>query len=299
MPNRILKESVTTSYEVDNLTADEERFFYRLIVVCDDYCRMDARLSVLRAKCFPLKIDIIKDKDIKRWLSALQKQNLIKLYEIDGKNYIQMTTWEAHQQVRAKRSKFPAPDGGVIHRISDVPVEISSDIKCDQMISNVPVFVFENPIRESESLSESRIVANPIKLSTGPQKSSKEFADTSLENFLARKLKSYILANNPKAMPPRDLTKWCTEFDKIIRIDGRTLDDIEAVMAYSQSDPFWMANVLSPKKLREHFDKLYLQAKNPRNKASPATRTEPQAWSNIREWLKDSEEADNRDPPGI
>ncbi len=128
MPNRIIKESITTSCEVDNLTADEERFFYRLIVICDDFGRMDARPAILRAKCFPLKIDQISDDDIKRWLSGLEGQGLVFMYEVDGKAYLQMATWERHQQKRAKHSKYPAPDSGMN----------TSDIKCNQVQSNVP-----------------------------------------------------------------------------------------------------------------------------------------------------------------
>ena len=111
--------------------------------------------------------------------------------------------------------------------------------------------------------------------------SAKSFADDSLEMFLAQKLKSQIITNNPKAKAPDDLGKWCAEFDKILRIDKRSLDDVEMVMAFSQSDAFWKSNILSPAKLRQQFDRLYLQAKTPRNKASPAVRTEPQAWGKL------------------
>jgi len=128
VPNRILKESITTSCEVDNLSADEERLFYRLIVACDDFGRMDARPQIIRAKCFPLKLDSIKDKDIEKWLRSLVENDLIILYEVGGKPFLQMTTWEKHQQKRAKHSKYPAPDNGVI----------THDINCNQVQSNVP-----------------------------------------------------------------------------------------------------------------------------------------------------------------
>ena len=140
MPNRILKESICTSREVDNLTAEEERFFYRLIVACDDYGRMDARLPLLRAKCFPLKIDTVKDADIDKWLNALIVQNLIIIYVVNDEPYLQMATWEKHQQVRAKRSKFPAPADNLQ----------ADDINCNQMQSNVPVIQsnpYPNPSR--------------------------------------------------------------------------------------------------------------------------------------------------------
>ena len=140
MPNRIIKESICTSNEIDALKPEEEILFYRIIVNCDDFGRMDARLPILRAKCFPLRIDTVKDKDIKAWMNTLIKQGLIFIYEVDGKEYLQMSTWEKHQQIRAKRSKYPAPDDGLI----------TSEIIGNQVIANVP----ENPIQsnlESES----------------------------------------------------------------------------------------------------------------------------------------------------
>ena len=37
MPNRVIKESICTSDTLDHLSADEERFFYRLLVQVDDF----------------------------------------------------------------------------------------------------------------------------------------------------------------------------------------------------------------------------------------------------------------------
>ena len=110
MPNRILKESICTSCEIDKLTAEEERFFYRLIVNCDDFGRMDARPSILRAKCFPLKVDTITEAQIQKWLNAIKSQDLAKIYQVDLKPYVQITKWEKHQHKRAKYSKYPEPD---------------------------------------------------------------------------------------------------------------------------------------------------------------------------------------------
>lgn len=136
MPNRILKDSICTSPNIDVLSREAEVFFYRLMVQCDDFGRMDARPAILRAKCYPLQVDAVSQDDIRRWFAELVRADLIIPYHADGGDYLQMRTWEKHQQVRAKRSKYP-----------DMK---SDDSKCDQMIAYVPVF--ENPIQsESES----------------------------------------------------------------------------------------------------------------------------------------------------
>jgi hypothetical protein len=131
MPNRILKDSICTSPNIDGLSRDAEVFFYRLIVQCDDYGRMDARTKILRAKCYPLQIDSVSEQNVSAWLMELVNARLVSLYTVDGQAYLQMCTWERHQQVRAKRSKYPDPQ--------------SSDINCNQVQSDAPV-IQSNPI---------------------------------------------------------------------------------------------------------------------------------------------------------
>lgn len=121
MPNRIIKESVCSSDSIDRLSWFEEAFFYRLIVNCDDFGRMDARIPILRARLFPLKT--ITDKQIDAALKSLRTAGIVYLYEVDGKPFLQLRTWDKHQTVRAKKSKYPAPD-------SDMK---ASEIICKQM----------------------------------------------------------------------------------------------------------------------------------------------------------------------
>ena len=150
MPNRILKESICSSDTLDGLTEFQEIFFYRLIVNVDDYGRLDARARILSSKLFPLKT--IKEKTIEDALHALYAADLICLYEVNGRPYLQMKTWDKHQQIRAKKSKYPSMDEGICLNL------ISNDINCNQMISD-DIKCSRNPIRiqsESESYSRGR-----------------------------------------------------------------------------------------------------------------------------------------------
>ncbi len=138
MPNRILKESICTSDNLNELKWFDECFFYRLLVNCDDYGRMDARPPILKARLFPLK-DVTNDA-MEKALNALRAAGLIDLYEVSGRPILQLRTWERHQQIRAKKSKYPA--------------KTASDSTCNQMISN-DIKCPRNPIQsESESESE-------------------------------------------------------------------------------------------------------------------------------------------------
>jgi hypothetical protein len=120
MPNRIIKESICTSDNLDGLSYQEEVCFYRLLVNCDDYGRFDARPSILKARLFPLRISMVTEKQITGALQALIDHKLVQVYEVEGKRYLQVLTWEKHQQVRARRSKYPEPDIDSMQMISDV-----------------------------------------------------------------------------------------------------------------------------------------------------------------------------------
>ena len=152
MPNRILKETICTSETIDNLSVEAERFFYRLLVNCDDYGLMDARPRILRARCFPLRVDQISDDDIAGWLAELEEAQLIAGYRVGNHPYLELSTWAKHQQIRAQRAKYPQPSAG--ERCSFI-----SAINCNQM-NATELGCPRNPIQsESNPIGENTRVA--------------------------------------------------------------------------------------------------------------------------------------------
>lgn len=122
MPDRIIKESICTSDTLNQLSDFEERFWHRLIVNCDDYGRFDARPAILKGRLFPL----MESKTLKNIADALERLasvGLVELYEVDGKPFLHVVTWDKYQRIRAKRSKFPAPDSTCCQMTSN-------DVKC-------------------------------------------------------------------------------------------------------------------------------------------------------------------------
>ncbi len=155
MPNRIIKESICDSEDIDKLTWFEEVFFYRLLVNCDDYGRFDGRVSVLKNRLFTLK-DNLTRKNIESALNKLARVGLVCLYEIDGKPFLFLPTWNKHQNVRAKKSKFPEPHESNCKQMN------TNDFNCKQMKSNAskcsrnPIQSESNPIRERETRPPAR-----------------------------------------------------------------------------------------------------------------------------------------------
>ena len=109
MPNRIIKESICTSDSLDGLGWFEEVLFYRLIVNCDDYGRFDGRTAVIKNRLFPLKENLTL-KSVESAINKLATAGLVTLYTSDGKPYLLLPTWNEHQNVRAKKSKYPDPE---------------------------------------------------------------------------------------------------------------------------------------------------------------------------------------------
>ena len=153
MPNRIIKESICSSENIKNLSPEAEILFYRLIVNCDDFGRMDGRTDMIRAKCYPLKSDEIK-KHIPTWLQELSTNDLITIYSVNNQEYLYLNSWDKHQQKRAQKSKYPSPNGS-----SNLQ---SNDINGMQPLSNV--YENENENRERESRNENDNIAAIFKI---------------------------------------------------------------------------------------------------------------------------------------
>ncbi|NLO84580.1 MAG: hypothetical protein GX096_04010 [Clostridiales bacterium] len=107
MGNRILKESICVSESIDALSLFCEVFFYRLIVNCDDYGRMDARPAILKARLYPLRS--VTTAQIKESIAALESLGMLTLYTIGRRPYLELRNWGTHQRLRRSIPKFPAP----------------------------------------------------------------------------------------------------------------------------------------------------------------------------------------------
>lgn len=141
MPNRIIKESIRTSKKVNALSDFEFRIWAYLITYVDDFGRGSADPELLKGFVFPRRAGIT-DSQISNALNDLAKSGMITLYESDGELYFFFPNWDKHQQIRAKKSKFPEPESICNQMIAD-------DSRC----SRNPIQ--SNPNRESESESES------------------------------------------------------------------------------------------------------------------------------------------------
>lgn len=108
MPNRMLKESVKRSEQIDKLSWFEEVVFYRLILTADDYGCLDGRSVLLKNELFPTKDNVTK-KAVEDAISKLASVGLLCKYTVNGKPYLFFPTWTKHQRLRNHYRKYPEP----------------------------------------------------------------------------------------------------------------------------------------------------------------------------------------------
>ena len=64
-----------------------------------------------------------------------------------------------------------------------------------------------------------------------------------------------------KTLDKAKLSDWSKSIELMIEKDGRTIEEIKIVKEFLKTNDFWKKNILSTKKLREQFEKLYLNSK--------------------------------------
>ncbi|MDL2205344.1 hypothetical protein LJC33_00350 [Eubacteriales bacterium OttesenSCG-928-N13] len=128
--------------------------FYRLIVSVDDYGRYWATPEIVKGRLFPLANTTVTQ--VEDALNKLSTEGMIRVYEVDGKLYLELCNWTKFQTPRAAKSKFPAAPvntQGNQHSQTDVSDPQASVNKCKQLLADAPdirysVFDIRNSISD-------------------------------------------------------------------------------------------------------------------------------------------------------
>lgn len=153
MTDRIVRSGILSSERVCSLSWAAEVFYRRLMSVADDFGRFDGRLTILRVSLYPLQIDKVSDSDVGKWRLETAKAGLVRVYAVDGKEYVEIVNFG--QRMRAEKSKWPAPVG-----VSDQPLAT---------VSSPPSIVSEcpQPAAYTETDTESDTESETKKMARG------------------------------------------------------------------------------------------------------------------------------------
>jgi hypothetical protein len=110
---RSIKPEFWVSDQVTECSIPARLLFVGLWTFCDDGGRMPFSTKRLKKQIFPA--DDISSDDIRRMLDELSSNALgepmVKLYDVDGKQYLQITGWAKHQRIDRPSYQFPDQNG--------------------------------------------------------------------------------------------------------------------------------------------------------------------------------------------
>ena len=161
MPNRVIKESLTSSEKIASLTDFEFRLWIGLITQADDAGRGDARAAIIKGHIFPLR-DRITNRDISDALHGLAAKGCVSLYEVDGRPYFWLPSWAKHQRIREAKPKFPAPPSEKVPQSKETPYDLPFAATCGE------------PPRTAANCGLNPIQSNPIQSESNTAQSGEE-----------------------------------------------------------------------------------------------------------------------------
>lgn len=83
MPSRIIKETIIISESLTAISAEAERFFWRLVVKADDFGLYYGDPRILASLCFPQKPP--SEQKIRSWLNELVREDMVGTYTALGR----------------------------------------------------------------------------------------------------------------------------------------------------------------------------------------------------------------------
>lgn len=196
-----------------------------------------------------IKADILPYDDCDP-IAMLQDLNDLGFIQFYGE-YIQITNFSKHQNPHKNEVESKIPPSVIQNLIQEYCAStVQAPDKNDASMVQVPNF--SEPLR---LIPDSLIPDSPPLSPHGGQESL----------ALAIRLRDWIVRNNGEARVPQstaDLSPWSAEINRMITADKRAPPKIGEIIDWCQKDPFWRANILSPKKLRQKFDQLILKSQS-------------------------------------
>ena len=137
MPNRVIKESIWRSPNLNQCSRLDCEFFFRLLPDADDFGCFEADPLILHGKLYPRIYQMISDEEICNHLIALANNGIIGLWVEDGTLWGYFINWEKHQTIRnIHRRKTPPEDKKLINNQDVMNYLKSIACACLQLISS-------------------------------------------------------------------------------------------------------------------------------------------------------------------
>ncbi len=228
MPNRMIRESLLSSEKFNSLGWFEQSTYIRLILLADDYGRLDGREMIIKSYGFPIDDKVTKSA-ISKAISALVKVGLLQRYEVNDKPYLLFPNWERYQRLRSKNSKCPPP-------IENKSMTDTCQTYDRHMTDTCPLEVeVEEEVEEKENTKEKAATDVPLeskKVETDAVKIKKMLDEctpemkTALSHFVeSRQKMRKPLTSYALELAIKKLAKLSTEENERIAIVNQTVEN--------------------------------------------------------------------------
>ncbi len=129
---RTVKPDLWKSEQIGEVSVEARLTFLGLITQADDYGRMKGNAKLVRSLIFPY--DDFPLRKVSEWLRELHEANLIRWYEVEGREYIELPTWGDHQRVShptdsALPSHSEADSAGAPQALQKLPEDVRREGK--------------------------------------------------------------------------------------------------------------------------------------------------------------------------
>lgn len=249
MPNRILRDW-TDSLKFEQLSAEGERLFTRLLMKADDYGRFHADPRLIKAACFPLS-DIVTSQ-VEKWLVELASVKLVFRYSAEGREYLAVVNFS--QRLKDSVPKFPPPPGeenkflATSAHSGNFP-ELPGTSRKDSPVSVIPIEVSDNS-KNGTSRNFPELPASRARSNTSPSPSPSPIPN-------AREDLNSILRQYPKPGNPGTVMPIIAE---AVRTNGykEVMDGTKACAAAMRKAPGGAGNRMFPHAQKFFEERNYL-----------------------------------------
>jgi hypothetical protein len=190
--------------------------------------------------------------EVVKLLSELSSTNQVFSYEVDGKRYGIIRSFQRFQNPRKPSFKYPVP---------------AEPLPYGYAFNDMYSPTGAEPVPNEDG----KVVPKERRGEEGKKESPKKFDDADLAT--AEWMYERIEAINPGHKRP-NVESWANDIRLMRDRDGREDREIRSLFEWANCDEFWCKNILSPAKLRDKWDRLTLQRKTvvPHPTAHPSDR---------------------------
>jgi len=133
MPNRIIKESIWTSPNLNKISPLAQFHFFRLLPVPDDHGCFESTPDVVKGKIYP-KMREVTEEQIRSWQDELEEKNILARWTDGEREFAIFITFSKHQRIRSlHQRKTPVPPESIANRCKQLN---PSDDNCQQVTAS-------------------------------------------------------------------------------------------------------------------------------------------------------------------